>query len=206
MKNFNTNTKNKSLGGPTAKLTHKYDKKMKIVLILIVFIIIGGFYLWNKNQTKQFDSSTQTDAVILGLTHKKFTHPYIKFSLEYPKELEIERFEEKNNAETIVFSNNSEIEDEKLGFQIFISEFGEDETLTEERILEDLPFAIIEESIEIVLGDGTTALLFWSETPEIGRTREVWFVNSGNLYEVTTFARLDSWLAEIMDTWNFNEI
>jgi hypothetical protein len=34
-------------------------------------------------------------------------------------------------------------------------------------------------------------------------TREVWFIHGGLLYEVTTYKQLDSWLAQIMQTWQF---
>ena len=41
------------------------------------------------------------------------------------------------------------------------------------------------------------------ERLRMGDTREVWFIHGGFLYEVTTYKQLDSWLAPIMQTWQF---
>jgi hypothetical protein len=38
----------------------------------------------------------------------------------------------------------------------------------------------------------------------MGDTREVWFIKGGFLYEVTTYKQLDTWLAQILQTWQFN--
>jgi hypothetical protein len=39
--------------------------------------------------------------------------------------------------------------------------------------------------------------------PDIGDTREVWFIRGGFLYEVATYKELEPWLTEIMSTWKF---
>jgi hypothetical protein len=33
--------------------------------------------------------------------------------------------------------------------------------------------------------------------------REVWFIKAGHLYEVATYKALDTWLAQIVQTWQF---
>jgi hypothetical protein len=37
----------------------------------------------------------------------------------------------------------------------------------------------------------------------LAASREIWFIHDGFLYEVTTYKELDSWLATIMQTWQF---
>jgi hypothetical protein len=37
----------------------------------------------------------------------------------------------------------------------------------------------------------------------MGDARELWFIRDGYLYEVTTYKPLDTWLADIMKTWQF---
>jgi hypothetical protein len=37
----------------------------------------------------------------------------------------------------------------------------------------------------------------------MGDAREVWFIKSGYLFEVTTYKPLDSWLSQILQTWKF---
>lgn len=192
-----------------------FNTKFKSTIIVGLLLIAGaGVLIWNYAEDKkgsafQFNPASQTAAVVMGESYIKFTHPDYLFSVEYPEELKIERFQEENNSETIVFQdiNNANLAlEEKIGFQIFISPFEEDKILTKERILEDLPYAIIEDQIEVVLGDDTRALLFWSDDPMIGKTREIWFIGGGNLYEITTYAHLDTWLAGILSTWSFNTL
>lgn len=187
-----------------------FFKEKQILLLGSIFIVLFAALLWNSfvtggDEDFKLASVTQT-SIVLGEGFAKFTHPDYRFSLEYPEDLILERFKEGEGAETIVFQGAKAREGEKLGFQIFISPYGEDEVLTKERILEDVPGAVIDDAIEVILGDGTQALLFWSESSEVGRTREVWFVHSGQLYEITTYADLDEWLANILSTWSFNEL
>jgi hypothetical protein len=51
--------------------------------------------------------------------------------------------------------------------------------------------------------DGTQATMFYGTNAIMGDTREVWFIKGGLLYEVTTYQQLDTWLAQIMQTWQF---
>jgi hypothetical protein len=45
--------------------------------------------------------------------------------------------------------------------------------------------------------------MFYGNNSIMGDTREIWFIHGGFLYEVTTYKQLDSWLAPIMQTWQF---
>jgi hypothetical protein len=54
-----------------------------------------------------------------------------------------------------------------------------------------------------IVVDGAKGMEFLSYAPTMDDTREVWFIKNGYLYEVTTFKELDSWLAQIMQTWKF---
>ena len=47
------------------------------------------------------------------------------------------------------------------------------------------------------------ALIFFSSHPSLGKTREVWFIRDGLLYQVTALAALDGELANIMGTIAF---
>ncbi|MBI1956940.1 MAG: hypothetical protein HYS44_00570 [Candidatus Niyogibacteria bacterium] len=154
-------------------------------------------------------SETLSAATVLGEDYIKYTHPDIGFSLEYPRELEVRRFSEKEDAETILFQragDEDRARGERLGFQIFITPFDDEwPVITRERILRDLPDLKMEDVQEVILGDGTRALIFWTEDPSLGRTREVWFTSMGiRLYEITTYEHLDSWLAMILSTWSRN--
>lgn len=120
------------------------------------------------------------------------------FMLEYPQELMVREFDEAGGGMTVVFQKPGE----QRGFQIFLMPYAES-TITEERIRADIPSGSVVQPTEVVIGDGTRALHFSSTAPVIGESSEVWFIHAGFLYEVTTYAALDTWLAGILTTWKF---
>lgn len=149
----------------------------------------GGGKLFNQRE----GISESTDESTLH-----YTHPQYGFSLDFPKELEISRYDEGGNSETIVFQKPNE----QVGFQIFVTPYFEAE-ITTERLQKDVRSGAIEEPTEVIIGGGQRALVFWGNDPIVGRLREVWFIHDKYLYEVTAYAELDSWLAEILETWKF---
>jgi hypothetical protein len=120
------------------------------------------------------------------------------FTLEYPKALAVREFEEEGGGQTVVFQKPGE----EIGFQIFIVPYA-GTTITEERLKKDLKGASVTDYTNIVIGGNINAAMFWSESPIIGKSREVWFIRSGYLYEVTTYASQDSSLAGILSTLAF---
>lgn len=92
--------------------------------------------------------------------------------------------------------------EERAGFQIFIMPFDEPGPITKERILIDMPDAIIDDP-KMVQINGIEAFLFFGEDEDLGRTREVWFANDGYLYQVSSWASFDEELSKIMRTFKF---
>jgi len=94
------------------------------------------------------------------------------------------------------------------GIQITVSPFDEDTgqgyTLTKARILKDLPAMNIQNEQPVPVTPGYTGLSFITDDPTFGTSsRAVWFVYHGNLYQVSTYARLDSLLRQILSTWHW---
>ena len=183
---------------------------------VLAIVVLAGFLSFLKNDVSETPRLPTLSSVIkatdsaLGDGFKRYTNFEYQFSVDYPEELEAEAFQEEE-GETIVFRRPEDKEKnlpkEKLGFQIFVSAFEEETTLTQERILKDAPSTVIEDPQEVIIGGNIPALLFWSENPVIGKTREVWFTDGkGYLYEVTTYAHLDTLLAGILSTWKFIEV
>lgn len=170
-------------------------KKITIAILFVGIAIAAAALFLPSDQT-----ASLSDALVLGDDFQKYVNEKYGFSLEYPKAYTIEIFPEKDSAETIVFQGA-----EQQGFQIFITPF-EEAQLTKERILRDIPGAILEGAQEAFIGTAAgqniKALLFWSEDPLIGRTREAWFVHIGYLYEITAYESMDELLAGIMSTWH----
>ena len=87
------------------------------------------------------------------------------------------------------------------GFQIFIVPYGENK-VSEARFKQDEPSGVRKGSRDITI-DGVTANAFYSTNVMLGDTAEVWFINSGYLFEVTTPKPLASWLSQIMASLEF---
>lgn len=137
------------------------------------------------------NSSTGTIGIYTNTAHR--------FSLSYPKELQVKEFDEGGGAQTVVFQKPGT----EAGFQIFIIPYTE-EQISEERLEQDLQGGAMREPVEVTIGNGIRAVAFWSTSPIIGESREVWFIRDGYLYEFTTYATLDAWFASVMATLRFN--
>ena len=169
--------------------------KKPLVLIAILALSISVIaIIWIKSAWQGSAETNQSLSVY-------FSQDY-GFSLAYPAELDLGQFYDNPDGDLIVFQSRQK-EKEKTGFQIFITPYS-GSVISREIILRDLSSTIIEDPQEAIIGDGTRALIFWSESPKIGKTREVWFAKNGYLYEITTYAPLDSWLANILSSWRWH--
>lgn len=203
----------------------KFSKKKNIITgaifsvlaVAVIFAVLnlGGGLNKEKNNL-QFSPNIKVESISSNDLIKNLKYPEYGFTFDYPSELKIKAFLENNGGETLIFKNPTG--KERRGFQIFIVPFEEasstpnnaktlkNETiLTPERIRQDLPSAIIEKPMEVLIGKDKNkqALIFFSEDPSIGKTREIWFIHKGNLFEISTYADLDAWIGPITETFKF---
>ncbi|OGF82249.1 hypothetical protein A3B18_03860 [Candidatus Giovannonibacteria bacterium RIFCSPLOWO2_01_FULL_46_13] len=182
-----------------------YKKQLIIAAVILAILSASAIWFWNSGKSFSLannqDDLTALTGATLGENYQIYKNDHYGFSLEHPKNLKIEEFDEGEGAATFVFVDETSRE----GFQIFASqvETDIDGAPSAEDIKADIPEMIIEEATEVVIGDSQHALIFWSEDPTIGRTREVWFINNGNLYAITAYEEFDPELAQIMDTLKF---
>jgi hypothetical protein len=66
----------------------------------------------------------------------------------------------------------------------------------------DEPSGVVNQPTHVTI-DSVPATMFYGSNSIMGDTREIWFINAGLLYEVTTFKQLDTWLVPILQTWHF---
>lgn len=168
-------------------------KKGKFILLILgAFLVIGVYFLSSRDSTRE--APTITSISDSWLEYQNQTR---KFSFSYPPELEVKEYDEGDGTYTLVFADASN----EKSFQIFFTPYL-GEVITKSRILKDIPSGEFTDPLEVMIGDNTRALLFFSKG-SLGQMREVWFLNKGFLYEITTEASLDTWLAQILDTWSF---
>jgi hypothetical protein len=174
--------------------------------VLAVGIIASAiFYQQHKNPAVPTQSPSEVPGSTAQATprvapsgFKEYHSSTYHFSLFYPDYLSVKEYKETGTALTVTFQSN---DGSRQGFQVFIVPYGE-QTISSARLKQDIPSGIIDQQTQIVI-DGKPAIMFFSTNPVMGHTREVWFINHGFLYEVTTYKELDSWLAGIMQSWKF---
>jgi hypothetical protein len=102
-------------------------------------------------------------------------------------------------ADTIILQNKK-----GEGIQIRISPFEDIRILTGDMVRESIPDMNIEDVEEVAIGPEHTGIAFVSDNESFeGASREVWFVFRGNLYQISTYTRLDTLLKAMFATWRF---
>ena len=175
------------------------------IVIILIIAVAAGAYLYFK---KAPFSTAFPEGVLFGTTtmgvveapdHSElYRNDHYRFSLYYPEMLVLEEYDEGGDARTLVFSDP----ETGYGFQIFIIPYAED-SVTSERFRQDSPSGVFKEPLNVLI-DGAPATAFFSSNSIMGDTREVWIINGGYLYEVTTFKEFDDWFVPIMETWRFH--
>lgn len=128
---------------------------------------------------------------------RRYKNQYHHFTFVYPAELQVQEYVEDNKDRTIVF----ETPKGERGFQVYITPYA-GASVTREQFLKDQPSGVYKSPKDILI-DGVPGTVFYGATGLTGETLEVWFIHDGFLYEVTTYKELDSWLSQIMSTWQF---
>lgn len=122
--------------------------------------------------------------------------PRYGFAILVPEGMEVSRTGLGQASEIVLFQGATSTE----WFQIFATPYGS-ETISEERVSKDTGATEIQEIQEVLIGTGQTrASMFWHEHEELGPLREVWFIQNGFLFEVTTPVNFDERLSTIMAT------
>lgn len=114
------------------------------------------------------------------------------FALDYPSNLAVSEYAEGDDGSTIVFQQPSG----HAGFQVFVSP--ENGALSTETIVRQHPGMTVADIAETIIGTSTGAFSFTDNIPGMGDMYEVWFSQSGRMYEFVTFPYLDHWLTPIL--------
>ncbi len=198
-------------------------QKSRIIAIIVVLVAVaaGAYLMWSRggltslnlgssNSENQGDAGAPAGKESVDMS-ETYTSPDYGFSFKYPKGFNATELSDDNGDTVLVQQSASdqksyEVEPRK-GFQVYITPFDEAEPLTAARILEDLPASEVIDPKDVLIGEGKTinAVIFLSTNPSFGKTREVWFIREGFLYQVTTYEGQDDFIGPILETFTFNE-
>lgn len=182
------------------------NQRKRIITILITLGILAGFIvvLWPTLRKSSSDSEDLSLSLETLSDHpayagwEGYAHPSLPFAFAYPKELTPVAFQDGEAEIVLLGGKKSGTE-----VQIVIRAFDESGPLTVERIQRDASEMAIDEPQNVLIGSARIpALLFWSnDGASVGKTRELWFIQDGYLYQVTASREMDETLAKIMETW-----
>ncbi len=176
---------------------------MKKIFLTIgcVAVLSGGAYLYFSRMPEP--AQPQAPYVVPPLT-KAYANSAYKFSLKMPDAFEAADVQsDEVGGDTVLLQDK-----QGNGIQIAITPFEEDKgegyVLTQEKIHAEVPDLKITDVQPVEVGAHYTGLAFKSDNAAFGSaSREVWFVFRGNLYQISTYERLDDLLKQIFATWQF---
>lgn len=174
--------------------------KLKLIVIIAIALTLFGYFLFSAKPPPITDDPvivTEPRTARVSETTRVYKNLLFRFSLIYPKDLKVREHDDGTSASTVTFEDEAG----KDGFQIFIVPYNGDYVATEQ-FKKDVPSRVRREPTEVLIG-GIRATMFFSQDILKNETREVWFIKNGFLYEITTYAHLDNWLARILSTWRF---
>jgi hypothetical protein len=183
-------------------------KPLNILIILLIVLVSLGAGLFKYGRPNSLNPAIQSGnnqnaSPINADTTKTYSDPDYFFSFEYPGDLSFADLPGSNGGKEILVQK-IEGGSKSAGFQMTITPFDEpDQVLTKERIQKDAPEVVVNNPQEAIIGQNLHVLIFESIDPGLGKTREVWMVRSGNLYQITAPFDFDSQLAGILKTWKF---
>lgn len=175
-----------------------------ITSALILVAVLGGiWYFFGKDVDF---GAVRPDAISGGLyTGAPLSADYrnsdFRFALDTPEGFTAgELPEDENGGRAIILQDT-----EGNGIQIYITPDVEDRLrLTADDIRASIPGMRIDSPEPVEIGNRYTGVAFLSDNEAFGgASREVWFYFRGNLYQISTYARLDGLLKAMFATWTF---
>lgn len=186
-----------------------------LVVALVATLVSVGYWYGARPQapiTAQIATSTQDTALDstpltdvpkdpappLGPT---YTNKKFRFSLQMPADFKVTELPpDEGGASTVLLqSQNGE------GVQILITPSKDSpNTLSADDVRASIPDLRIGDVQAVEIGPDNQGVAFLSDNDAFaGRSREVWFYFRGNLYQISTYARLDPLLKSMFGTWKF---
>lgn len=174
-----------------------------VIATLVVCGVVGGVWFFvargtpqNTNRPTEISGDVYTGAP-LSVSYRNETY---QFELSMPEGFSVSELPSDEAGGTAVLIQDGQGE----GVQIYIVPAGDETELSAEAIQEALPGLVLENPETVEIGQEYRGVAFRSDNEAFGgASREVWFYFRGNLYQISTYARLDTLLKAMFATWRF---
>lgn len=144
-----------------------------------------------------FESGESYQGAPLSADYKNET---FRFSLDTPEGFTAGELPPDESGGTAIVLQNEKGE----GIQIYIVPGSEQNVLTAEDIRASIPDMEVSSPEVVEIGNQYKGVAFLSDNSAFGgASREVWFYYKGNLYQISTYLRLDALLKAMFLTWRF---
>lgn len=203
-------------------------KRTIVIALAIIVIVAGGIYLIRRSNgggssitapsagtstdlnanagasviiKPQSGATPQAIAAIARYVYDQtYADPKRGFSFGYPASFSVMDVPGSGNDAILV----QDIAD-KIGLQIVVTPFpGGDIDITPAVVQANIPDAKVVDPQEVTLASGRQGLEFASDNAAFaGDSEELWFVEGGNLYQVSAYAEFKPFLEGLFATWKF---
>lgn len=145
----------------------------------------------------------QKAAVSQNTAAARYTHPGLGFSFEKPEGYVVGSIPNQDGTITLIVQP-TDLKRNQEGFQIIASALDGPLELTPTLIKSELPGTTVSNPQKIVLDEIGKGIMFTSNNEAFGgKSFEIWFVASGHVYQITSYAGFASQLQSIIGTWKF---
>ncbi len=129
-----------------------------------------------------------------------YTNKKYGFSVQMPNDFKVQELPGDDATSQTVLLQNTKGD----GVQILITKYPDTAMLTGDDVRSNIPdMRVVQEQV-VNIGPDYRGVAFMSDNDAFaGASREVWFVFHGNLYQISTYARLDPLLKSMFITWKF---
>ena|SRR3989344_3664108 len=182
-------------------------------ILVAVIIVGGGVFLYFRSPSLSFVNRLANTAAVTPSTltaslpytgaplTKEYKNDTYRFSLSIPDDFSAQELPaDDTGARTVA------LQDAKgNGIQILITPYPDDtKVITADDVRSSIPDMKVTDDQVVEIGNDYRGVAFKSDNDAFGgASREVWFVFRGNLYQISTYARLDALLQAIFGTWKF---
>jgi hypothetical protein len=174
------------------------SRKYLIVSALILVIGIAAA-VWYFGFSAKGQTASAAAPYVVPPIQDTYTNTALGFSLGLPDGFAAQESEEEG-VKTVVLQDA-----QGNGIQIIATPIKEDiPHLSIDMVKRDIPDMKVSDVQPVEIGEGRTGVAFKSDNEAFGgASREVWFVFRGNLYQISTYARLDELLQSMFASWQF---